>query len=315
MLRYIVGRMFSMVPALLLVSAVVFVVMRLLPGDPAVAMLGQAEASAETLARMRQEMGLDQPIPVQYALWISRVAQGDLGISVRSRVPVSVLLIQRLPVTTQLAGMSLLLGIVIAMVSAMLAASRRGTWLDQCLTGGSLAGLSMPGFVLALGMIYLFALRWRWLPPTGYVGFLEDPIQNLRLMVMPTVSLGLASAGLMMRLLRSQLLEEFGRDYVRTARAKGLVSKMVVGHHVLRNALIPFVTIVGQQAGVLLSGAVITETVFALPGMGRLIVDNVLNRDLAVVEGVVLLSAIFYLAVSLAVDLLYAVIDPQIRLT
>lgn len=304
-----------MVPALLLVSAVVFGVMRLLPGDAAVAMLGQVEASEETLARLRQEMGLDQPIIVQYAEWIGRVVQGDLGVSVRSRLPVLTVLFERLPVTIQLAGMSLLFGMGIAVAFAVLAASRRGTWLDRWLTGVSLVGLSMPGFVLALAMVFLFSLRWRWLPPTGYVSLFEDPIQNVKLMVMPTLSLGLASTGLMMRLLRSQLLEEFGRLYIRTARAKGLSMRSIVRRHVLRNALIPFVTVIGQQGGVLLSGAVITETVFALPGIGRLIVDNVLNRDLPVVQGVVLLSATFYLAINLIVDLLYAAIDPRIRLT
>jgi len=310
-----VRRLLWMVLVLVLVSALIFALVRLIPGDPALVMLGaSSDASPEVLARLRQQLGLDQPLPVQYALWLGRVLRGDLGESARGGQPVLLLLVQRLPVTLELAGLSLLLGTAVAVPAGIVAARYRNLWVDRVVTAASLGGLSLPGFVLALGMIYYLSLQWRWLPPTGYVNFFQDPAQNLKLMAMPALSLGLASAGMMTRLLRSQMLDVLHQDYVRTARAKGLGDLLVVAGHGLRNALIPFVTVIGQQAGVLLSGAVITETVFALPGMGRLVVDNVVNRDLAVVQGAVLWSALIFLVVNLAVDLLYVALDPRVRL-
>ncbi|SRR5579871_552926 len=313
MLRYVAARLAAMVLVMLLVSACVFVLMRVLPGDPVVAMVGMMDVSASTLAGMRHSLGLDRPLPVQFVVWLGNVAHGNLGVSIRSREPVTGVLLSHVPVTLELAALSLAVAVMVAIPFAMLAVRHHGRWLDRMLTAGSLVGVSFPGFVLALGLIYLMSLRLRWLPPTGYVSPVDDLADNLKLMIMPTLTLGLTSAGLLTRLLRGQLLEEISHGYVRTARAKGATERAIMVSHVLRNALVPFTTVLGNEAGVLLSGAVITETIFALPGVGRLAVENVLNRDLPVIQGVVLWSALLYLSINLAVDLIYGVLDPRVR--
>lgn len=312
MIRYIARRLLQMVPVLFIVSLIVFSLLHLTPGDPAISMLGE-EASPESVAALRNELGLDEPLPVQYVKWLSSVLQGDLGRSIRSNQPVSEAIADRLPVTVELAVLSILISLIIAIPAGVVAAMRRNSPLDTTTTTVALLGVSLPNFFLAILLIFLFSLKLRWLPPIGYTPFFDDPVDSLKKMIMPALTLGTALSAIVMRMMRSSLLEVLDQDFVRTARAKGLNEAKVVRRHAMRNALIPVVTVVGLQVGGLLGGAIITETIFVLPGIGRLLVDSIFQRDFPLVQGVVLFASLAFLLANLGVDLIYAVLDPRIR--
>lgn len=313
MTRYIFRRLLLTIPVLFFVSLIVFSLIALIPGDPARIMLGE-EASREALEVLRRQMGLDRPMLVRYVIWMGRVVRGDLGQSVRDGRSVALTLAQKIPVTAELAVTSLLVAWVIAIPAGALAAWKRRTVVDYAATTVSLAGISIPNFWLGIMLIYLLAVNWRWLPPSGYVEPWVDLGRNLRLMIMPSVVLGTALAALVMRLLRSSMIEVLGSDYIRTARAKGLADAVLITRHAMKNAMIPVATIMGLQLGGLLGGAVITETIFAVPGVGRLAVESILTRDYPMVQGVVLFAAVAVVGVNLLVDLAYGLLDPRIRL-
>ncbi len=312
MIAYVVQRLVSTIPVLFLVSLGVFSLIHLTPGDPVTIMLGE-ERDQRVIDATRRELGLDQPVPVQYAVWLGRAVRGDLGKSIRSKQPVSELIGQRLPATTELAVLSIVLALVVALPAGIVSAVKRGTALDLAATAASLLGVAVPSFFLGILLIFVLALHLRWLPPTGYVSPTVDLATSLKLMVMPAITLAAGSAAVITRIARSSLLDVLDQEYVLTARAKGLREAIVIRRHALRNALIPVVTVAGLSAGHLLGGAVIVEQIFALPGVGRLAVENIFNRDFPVVQGVVLFLALVFLAVNLVVDLLYAYLDPRIK--
>jgi len=263
--------------------------------------------------RLRRDLGLDQPLFVQYAAWMGRLLRGDLGRSIRNQEPVIENVARRIRPSLELAALAMVVSLAVAFPLGVLCAARRNTPIDGAGTTFALFGICMPNFLLALLLIFLFGVRLRWLPISGYVDPLEEPLAGLRSLALPAVTLGLALAAVVTRTLRSSMLEALTEDYVRTARAKGLSEGQVVVGHALKNALIPVVTVIGLQLGTLIGGAVITEYVFALPGVGRLVVDAVFARDYPLVQGVVLLIAVGFIASNLLVDLLYGWIDPRIR--
>jgi ABC-type dipeptide/oligopeptide/nickel transport system permease component len=302
--RYVLKRVVLALPVLLGVSVVVFVAIRLIPGDPAQLMAGQA-ATQEVVQQIRQSLGLDQPVPVQYLYFLRNVVRGDLGRSLFNGAPVVEELAQRFPRTVRLALASMAVASLIGIPAGILAATRRSTWVDTAVMLVALAGVSVPVFWLGLNLILLFSVRLQWFPSFGY--------ETWRHLVLPSLTLGAASAAIVARMTRSAMLEVLGQDYVRTARAKGLAERVVVNRHALRNALIPVVTVLGLQLGTLLSGAVLTETVFAWPGIGRLLVEAVLARDYPIIQGATLLIAATFVVLNVAVDVLYGLLDPRIR--
>ena len=310
--RYVLRRFIAMIPVLFLVSVIVFSLLHLTPGDPATTILGE-EATPENLAALRHELGLDQPLPVQYVRWLADVLQGDLGRSLRTNKPVSESIMERLPVTLELTFLAIVISLIIAIPVGIISAMRRNSAVDATSTAIALMGVSLPNFFLAILLIFLFSVRLGWLPPIGYTPFLEDPIDNLKRMAMPAITLGTALAAIVMRMTRSSLLEVLDQDYIRTARAKGLRESRMIRVHAMKNAMIPVVTIVGLQVGGLLGGAIITETIFVQPGIGRLLVDAIFQRDFPIVQGVVLFASVAFLMANLAVDLAYAYLDPRIR--
>jgi peptide/nickel transport system permease protein len=312
MTTYIMKRLVSMVPVLVLVSLVIFSLIHLTPGDPVIAMLGE-EATPEARDRLRTVLGLDKPLPVQYGVWIAKVLQGDLGRSIRTNQPVAEAISERLPVTVELAVIALAIALTIALPAGIIAATRRGTWADIGSTVMSLLGVSMPNFLLAVFLVYVFSLTLRWLPPIGYTSPALDVLGNLKGMIMPAITLGAFAAAATARLTRSTLLEVLNQDYIRTGWAKGLNEGTIIRRHAMKNALIPVVTVVGLQLGNLLGSAIVTETIFALPGVGRLVVDSIYQRDFPLVQGVTLYLAMIFLVVNLLVDLIYAYLDPRIR--
>jgi peptide/nickel transport system permease protein len=274
-------------------------------------MLG-SEASAETREALRHDLGLDRPLLVQYGDWWLNLFRGDLGRSVMVKQPVSEMILQRLPTTVPLALMSMTIAILIAIPAGVISAIRRNTWLDGVVSILAFTGLSIPGFWLGALLILGFAVRWQWFPPGGYVSIVEHPIDGLRHLVLPAIALGTTFAAALTRMIRSSLLEVLSRDYIRTARAKGQRERIVIIRHALRNALIPAVTIVGVQIGGLLSGALIIEQIFALPGIGRLTVQAVLDRDFPLVQGCIIVIALIFVLANLLTDLLYVYLDPRI---
>jgi peptide/nickel transport system permease protein len=295
-----------------LASVLVFVGVRAIPGDPATALAGE-EADPAAIAAIRHEYLLDRPLPVQYARWISRVVRGDLGVD-RSRLPVGHTIVHRLPLTLELATLSLLLAMLIGIPAGVIAAVRRGGASDHAARFGALIGQSVPHFWLGLLLITWFAVDLNWLPAIGYVS-MRHPLGNLEHMLMPVVVLGTGFAAVLMRQTRSAMLDSLGSDYVRTARAKGLSEWSVVGSHALRNSLITVVTVIALDFGVLISGAVVTETIFVIPGFGRLSFDAITRRDYPMIQGIVLVTATVYVVVNLVADVVYSVLDPRIRVT
>jgi peptide/nickel transport system permease protein len=294
-----------------LASVLVFVGVRAIPGDPALAFAAE-ERDPATLEAIRDKYGLDEPLVVQYVKWIGLALQGDLGTDSRG-LPVAETIVSRLPLTLELAFLAMLIGGVIGITAGVIAAVRRGTASDYTATTVALLGLSVPHFWLGLLMIIVFAVNLGWLPAGGYVPFREDPLGNLEHMLMPAIVLGTGLSAVLMRQMRSAMLDSLGADYVRTARAKGLSEWSVVGKHALRNSLITITTVLGLQLGALISGAVVTEQIFGIAGFGRLTVDSIAQRDYALLQGVVLVVAVGYVIVNLLVDVLYSLINPRIR--
>lgn len=307
MLRYVARRVLALVPILLGISVVTFVVLRVIPGDPVQAMVDQRGVGVDeaTVRSIREHFGLDRPLPVQYVKFVADAARGDFGRSFATRQPATRELLARLPATARLATAAMALAVLAGIPLGMLAAARRHTWVDSASMVTALSGLSMPVFWLALILQYVLSVRLGILPASGYGGW--------RNLVMPAVALSAAPAAVIARITRSAMLEVIGSDYVTTARAKGLSERLVIWRHALRNALVPVITILGLQIGGLLSGAVITESIFNWPGVGRLLLDSMLRRDFPVVQGGVVLVAAVFALVNLLTDLVYAVVDPRIR--
>ena len=294
-------------------SIVVFAGVRALPGDPAVALSGESNDPA-VLAAVRHKYGLDRPLPVQYVKWVWRALHGDLGVDSRD-LSVAHTIVTRIPITLELALLAVFLGATIGITSGVIAAVRRGKPSDHVATTFALAGLSMPHFWLGLLLIILFAVDLGWLPAGGYVSLGAHPIGNLKHMVLPAVVLGTGLSAVLMRQMRSSMLTSLGADYVRTARAKGLSEWSVVGKHALRNSLITVTTVIGLQLGALISGAVITEQIFVIPGFGRLTIEAIDQRDYTLLQGVVLVAATGYVVVNLLVDVVYSLLNPRIRIS
>ncbi|MDI3270229.1 MAG: ABC transporter permease [Bacillota bacterium] len=314
MLPYIARRVLLSIPVLLIVTIFVFVIMRVLPGNPGRAILGP-EADPATVEAFNRAHGLDQPLPVQYIRWLGDVLRGDLGRSLIDGTPVSTLIAQRLPATIELTIGAMLVAALIAIPAGIIAATRRGQAVDHAGTILALAGLSIPQFWLAILLIMYFSVRLGWLPASGYVPIWQDPLFNLKVMILPIVVTGLRESAVLMRMTRSSLLEVLHQDYIRTAQAKGLPGWIVVVRHGVRNSLIPVLTVGGLQLAGLLGGLVITETIFVIPGFGRLIVDSIFNRDLITLQGAVLVAAAMVVLVNLLVDILYAWLDPRIKVS
>jgi peptide/nickel transport system permease protein len=311
---YLGGRLLGAIPMLFLMSLVVFAIVYMIPGDPIDAMLGQdAERSAREA--LRHELGLDRPLWRQYVGWIGRVAHGDLGRSIRAQQPVRDLIAEKLPATLLLTSSAAVIALLIAFPAGVVAAVKRNTLVDLLAMIGALLGVSIPSFWSGIMLIMIFALTLGWLPAIGYARITSDPLGALRYLILPALTLGSVMAGSVTRQVRAQLLQELGRDYVRTARSKGLREAGVVVRHALRNSLIPAVTVLGVQFSVLLGGAVITEQIFAWPGVGQLAVNAIVNRDYPVLQGVILTVALLVTLVNLAVDTLYVVLDPRLRLS
>jgi peptide/nickel transport system permease protein len=311
--RFIVQRVLASIPVLLLVSLITFALLSLVPGDPASAFL-DASATAEALERVRRELGLDRPFLVRMGEWYLRVLQGDLGTSLLLNRSVTSAILERLPVTLSLTAMAFLVSVLLGMAAGVLAAVRHGKAADQGLMTLALLGLSIPEFWLGLVLIWLVAVMVPIFPAGDYVAFAINPWQWARHLALPTFTLACVQMGFVARMTRSSMLEVLGQDFVRTARAKGLPEPYVVVRHGLANAMVPIVTVMGIMVGALLGGAVVTEQVFSIPGLGRLIIGAVLSRDFPVIQGGLLFLALIYLVVNLVVDLLYAVVDPRVRL-
>jgi peptide/nickel transport system permease protein len=312
MVRYLASRLLSVAPTLFVVSVVVFALQHMLPGDAATALAGDV-LDPQIIAQIRAEYHLDQPVVVQYGLWLDGVLHGDLGQSLRNHIGVAQLIAQKLPATALLSTMAMAWALLIGVPAGIAAALRKGGWLDYAANVAGLAGLSVPPFWLGLMLILFVSAKLGLLPVSGYVSPLQDPKAALASLLMPSFVLGMSVAAVMMRHTRSAMLATMAADYIRTARAKGLYERLVVLRHGLRNALVPLITMAALQTGQLLAGAVLTEQVFTIPGFGRLIVDAVYTRDYAVVQGVVLVTACIYVTLNLLADLAYGVVDPRIR--
>jgi len=310
--KYLLQRLATIVPTLVLVSMLVFGLQQLLPGDPAIVLAGEDRDPA-AVEYLREKLHLDKPLPVRYAYWIGGVLRGDLGESLRVQKPVVELVLEKLPVTLQLASMAIVIAILIGVTAGVISAVKKDTPWDYAANVFALWGLSTPNFWLGILMILLFAVQLGWLPASGYVSPFEDLKGNLAAMIMPAFVLGNSFAAVLMRHTRSAMLQVLSADYVRTARAKGLAERVVILKHAFRNALIPVITLGALGFGELLGGTVLTETVFTIPGFGKLVVDAVFNRDYAVVQGVVLFTATAYILLNLLADLAYFLVNPRLR--
>jgi peptide/nickel transport system permease protein len=310
--RFLLQRLASIVPTLILVSMLVFGLQQLLPGDPAVILAGE-DRDPSVVAYLHEKLHLDEPLPVRYLYWAGGVVRGDLGESLRVQKPVVDLILEKLPVTVQLASMAILIAVCIGVTAGVVSAVKKDTAWDYAANVFALWGLSTPNFWLGILLILLFAVQLGWLPASGYVSPFEDLKGNLAAMIMPAFVLGNAFAAVLMRHTRSAMLQVLSADYVRTARAKGLAERVVILKHALRNALIPVITLGALGFGELLGGTVLTETVFTIPGFGKLVVDAVFNRDYAVVQGVVLFTATAFIMLNLLADLAYFLVNPRMR--
>ena len=312
MLSYLVQRLATLVPTLFFVSILIFGLQQLLPGDPALILAGE-DQDPTVIAHLHEKLHLDKPLPIRYLYWAGAVLKGDLGESVRIQKPVRELIFEKLPVTLELAALAIAIALSIGITAGIVAAVARDTVWDYAANIFALWGLSTPNFWLGIMLILFFSVTLGWLPASGYVSPFEDLKANLAAMIMPAFVLGNAIAAVLMRHTRSAMLQVLNSDYVRTARAKGLDERVVVLKHALRNALIPVITLGALEFGTLLSGAVLTEQVFTIPGFGKLIVDAVFNRDYAVVQGVVLFTATAYIVLNLLADLAYFAVNPRLR--
>ena len=314
MANVVARRLLQLIPVLLLATGLVFVMIRLAPGDPAQQQLGpRAGRNPEAVAALRHKLGLDRPIPVQYLIWLRYAVTGDLGNSVRNQKPVSQLLAPKLVATAELIAAALVFAVFVAVVLGTTAALRPGGWIDQATRALVVSGLAIPTYWLGLVLLLLFAVKLKWLPVSGYVKFTDDPLDNLKHLLLPALSLGIFEAAFFTRFLRAELLEVLRQDYVRTANAKGLPARVVVLRHALKNALIPMVTVVGLELGTLMGGVVIIEQVFGWSGIGWLALTAVKNRDYPLLQGTVLVVAVAVSLANLLADLAYSAIDPRLR--
>ena len=312
MLLFLTRRLLIAVPTIILISIFVFALQKLLPGDPLLVLAGE-ERDPAVLELLREKYRLNDPIVVQYFTWVTNALTGDLGISLRTNQPVTELMMQKLPVTLQLAAMSMIFALVIGVPAGILSAYKKGSLTDYIANVVALSGLSIPNFWLGIMLILLVSVKWQLLPASGYVPLSEDFVQSIRTMLMPSFVLGTALAATMMRHTRSAMLGVLSADYVRTARAKGLTERRVVLKHAFRNALTPIVTLTALLFGELVAGAVLTEQIFTIPGFGKMVVDAVFNRDYAVVQGIVLVTAVGFIFMNLVADALYFILNPRLR--
>jgi peptide/nickel transport system permease protein len=311
-LRYILRRILFMIPVALLVSFLTFMMIHLIPGDPARILLGEY-ATPQSIAALDRQLGLDKPLPIQFALWLWQALHGNLGQSIQLQQPVVQAIAQRLPVTLELGGCSLLYSLIIAVPLGIYSATHRNSLGDWLANVFSLFSTAIPSFVLGLVLIFFFAVDIRAFPPGGYVPFGSDPLGNIRDLILPMITLGTGVVAVNMRQIRASMVEVLAQDYVRTARAKGLTERRIAYIHALKNAFLPVLTIIGLQIGSILAGAFIVETIFLWPGIGQLTIMSILSKDYPVVQGVILLSAFSYMVANLLIDICYAFLDPRIR--
>ncbi len=312
MLTFLARRLLQLIPTLFFVTVLIFLLQQLLPGDPALVMAGE-EKDPAVIEQIRQQYRLDQPIYVQYVYWLGGVLTGNLGESMRLKEPVARLVLQKFPVTLQLALMAIVISLVIGVTAGVVSAVRKNTPTDYAVNLFALWGISTPNFWLGIMLIFLFSVQLGWLPASGYVSPFEDFWLSIQTTILPAFVLGNSFAAVLMRHTRSAMLQAMSADYVRTARAKGLAERIVVIKHAMRNALTPVITLGALELGTLLSGAVLTEQVFSIPGFGKLIVDSVFNRDYAVVQGVTLITATTYILLNLMADIAYVLVNPRLR--
>ncbi len=312
MLSYLIGRLLALVPVLLVVAAVVFLLIHLTPGDPARVLLGQ-DATPEQVQALRHDLGLDRPLVVQFGFWFGRAIRGDLGLSIFQHIPVTQDILQHASPTVMLSLLAIAVALLIGIPAGIVSAVFRNSWLDQGSLALAMLGAAVPSFWLGLSLIVVFAVNLGWLPSSGYRSPAEGVGLSLHYLLLPALALGLPNSSLIIRFTRSSLLDVIGNDYIRTARAKGVSERAVIFHHAFRNALVPILTVVGLTFAALMGGAVVTETVFSLPGVGQLVVSSVLRRDYPVIQGVILLVATIYVLINLAVDLLYFLVDPRVK--
>ena len=313
LLRQIIARLIALLPLLLGLSIASFALVHVIPGDPALVMLG-GEGTPRQVAELRTQLGLDRPLHVRYLEWLSRVVRGDLGESLYNRTRVVDELIWRFPTTLSLVCLALLISVLIGVPAGLVSAVYRNSWVDHVARVLTLVSLSMPSFWLGLMLIILFSLKLNLLPIVGYTSVVTDLWSGLRFLILPSCALGTYLTALLARLVRSSVLEILGQDYIRTARAKGLRERVVLFRHALRNALIPAVTVLGINLGILLGGSAVIETLFVLPGVGQLVITALYNRDLPVIQGLILYISVLYVLINLAVDILYTYLDPRLRL-
>lgn len=312
MLSYLSGRLLALVPVLLVVAVVVFLLIHVTPGDPARVLLGQ-DATAEQVANLRHEMGLDRPLGGQFVWWLGRALHGDLGLSLFQHIPVTSDILLHAGPTVTLSLMAICVSLLIGIPAGVVSAVFRNSWLDQASLALAMLGAAVPSFWLGLSLIVVFAVNLGWLPSSGYRDPAGGLAESFRYLILPALALGLPNSSLIIRFTRSSLLDVISHDYIRTARAKGVSEHIVIFHHAFRNALVPILTVVGLTFGALMGGAVVTETVFSLPGVGQLVVASVLRRDYPVIQGVILTVATVYVLLNLAVDLLYCLVDPRVK--
>lgn len=314
MTNYIMKRLIQLLPVLILMSIIVFSLIHIIPGDPVDVMMGEGFDDPVIYQALQKQLRLDQPIPVQYVCWLWDVVHGNFGKSVITHQPVLTMILERFPATVLLALASAFVAILISIPAGIIAAARQNTWADYTAMGVSLCGISIPNFWLGIMLILLLSQQFGLLPSMGYTPLFQDPWQATLHLIMPAVTLGTAMAASLTRFTRSEMLEELRQDYVRTARAKGLKERVIFLQHVLKNSMIPTITVIGLQIGGLLEGAVITETVFAWPGIGRLAIQAVFERDYPLIQGIILFASIIYVLMNLLVDISYTLLDPRVRL-
>ena len=312
MLAYLTGRLLALMPVLLVVGAVVFLLIHLTPGDPARVLLGQ-DATPEQVQALRHDLGLDRPLIVQFGLWLARAVRGDLGLSIFQHVPVTDDILQHAGPTVMLSLLAITVALLIGIPAGVVSAVFRNSWLDQGSLALAMLGAAVPSFWLGLSLIVVFAVNLGWLPSSGYRSLSQGAGLSLHYLLLPALALGLPNSSLIIRFTRSSLLDVIGNDYIRTARAKGVNERAVIFHHAFRNALVPILTVVGLTFAALMGGAVVTETVFSLPGVGQLVVSSVLRRDYPVIQGVILMVGTIYVLINLGVDLLYFLVDPRVK--
>lgn len=313
MFNYIIKRIFSLIPVLFVVSIVIFMIIHLTPGDPATVILGH-EATEQQINELRDQLGLNAPIYVQYFNWIAGVFKGDFGTSYFMKQPVTEAIFEHLGPTISLAILAETVSLIIAIPLGIAAATRRGSLADQTIMGVSLLGMAVPSFLLGLFLILLFGVKLGWLPVAGYQPLSSGLWNHLKYLIMPAISLGAIQAALIARMTRTSMLDVLNTDFIKTARAKGVKERNVIYKHAFRNALLPILTVIGQTFGTLVAGAVVTEAIFNIPGIGQLVINSVLRRDYAVIQGVVLFITLSYVLINLIIDLLYGYIDPRVRL-